>query len=437
MTDLVFDFEWADPLGARGAELRATWARMAIRVDGRYPSRVLDQEVRTVRDSVYIPLYPLAEWIVSNWWRLLFEIESSERAKDPFYERRHNLRWSREGYSVPSLSLHSVGELLQVRWESELLASHRVEFLESGSAYVALDSIQRNLRSLVTAVVSRLNTSGVSDTFLQNEWGVVGSTTGDEAEFCVAAAALGLDPYDVDDTLAEEIVVVAESISPSIRREFFNVANREELHDNSSDVADAIARVRDNGADLRSIRDLRKDTPPNNGSNGYAPWEHGYAAARELRKTLNIGVQPLRSFSELAQALRVNSSDLLSAIVDQPAGMHVFEAVVGINRNASPAFTVGRKSETAKRFQVCRGLYDFLSGRDDGPWLITKGLSDRQKRNRAFAAEFLAPAAGIQERVASSIVSAEVVDDLAQHYGVSSAAIVHQLANQRIAGVAW
>src|SRR5215213_7411918 len=122
MTDFVFDFEWAVPLGARGAELRATWARLAIRVGTRCLSRVLDHEVKTVRDSVYLPLYPLAEWIVTNWWRLLFEIESSERAKDPLYGRRHSLRWAREGYSAPPVSFNAVGDLLQIRWEPEILA---------------------------------------------------------------------------------------------------------------------------------------------------------------------------------------------------------------------------------------------------------------------------------------------------------------------------
>lgn len=437
MTDLVFDFEWADPLGARGAELRATWARLAIRVDGRYPSRVLDQEVRTVRDSVYIPLYPLAEWIVSNWWRFLFEIESSERAKDPLYERRHNLRWAREGYSLPALACNAVGELLQLRWEPEVLANHRVAFLESGSAYVTLESAQRNLRSFITAVVSRLTASNISDTFLQREWDIVGNTVGEEAEFCIAAATLGLDPYDIDDVVATEIMAVAESMPASVRREFFSVANRERLSNESTAVTTAIEAARDNRADLRPLRDLRACVPPSDTSNGQAPWELGYSSARELRNALRIGVQPLRSLSELAEALHVDSASFLSAVVDQAPAVHAYEAIVATNRNASPAFTVSRRHEGAKRFQVCRGLYDYLSGRDDGPWLVTTGLSDRQKRNRAFAAEFLAPASGIRERVSSSIVSGEEVDELAQYFGVSSEAIVHQLANHRIASVAW
>ncbi|MEA2489605.1 MAG: hypothetical protein QOH21_1397 [Acidobacteriota bacterium] len=437
MTDLVFDFEWADPLGARGAELRATWARLAMKVDDRCPSRLLDQEVRTVRDSVYLPLYPLAEWIVSNWWRLLYEMESSERAKDPLYDRRHDLRWAREGYSLPPLSLKAVGDLLQLRWEPEVLSSHRVQFLESGSAYVTLESAQRTLRSFITAVVSRLSTSGVSGTFLQREWELVGATAGEEAEFCIAAATLGLDPYDLDDSVAAAIVAVAESIPASVRREFFNVANQSKLSQESRDVIAAITTARGNNADLRKLRALRECVSPANRANGDAPWELGYTSARDLRKALKIGVQPLRSLTELAEALRVDSGNFLSAVIDQPSGVHAYEAIVATNRNDSPAFTVSRRHETAKRFQVCRGLYDFLSGHDDGPWLVTTGLSSRQKRNRAFAAEFLAPASGIRERLSSSIVSAEEVDELAQHFGVSSDAVVHQLENHGIASVAW
>lgn len=32
MSDIRFDFEWVDPGDAKGAELRATWARLSIAV---------------------------------------------------------------------------------------------------------------------------------------------------------------------------------------------------------------------------------------------------------------------------------------------------------------------------------------------------------------------------------------------------------------------
>jgi Zn-dependent peptidase ImmA (M78 family) len=397
---------------------------------------VLDHEVRTVRDGVYLPLYPLAEWIVSNWWRLLFEIESSERLKDPLYERRHNFRWAREGYSVPPLELRPLGELLLIKWESEVLPHHRVKFLEAGTAYLSLEEARHALRQFVTSVAERLNSSNITGTFLQREWDVITSTDRAETDFCVASATLGLDPYDIDDSVATGIVTVAESMPASVRREFFSVASQAALREESVAVNAGIEQLRGNRADLRELRALRNSVAQS-GTNGHEPWQEGYAAARSLRSDLHAGLRPIPTFKELAEVLRVSAAEFSEAIIDRPDGTRAYEAIVAMNRSDSPAFTIGRRSDTARRFQVCRGLYDFLSGRDDGPWLVTTGLSDRQKRNRAFAAEFLAPAAGIRERVKSRIVSGAEVDELAQYFGVSSDAIVHQLGNHEIASVAW
>lgn len=436
MTDLSFDFEWTDPLGARGEELRATWARLAIRVGQQYASRVLDQDVKTVRESVYVPLYPIAEWIVSNWWRLLFEIESSERLADPSYERRHSLRWAREGYSVPPLAFTAAGDMLQLEWVPEVLTRHRVEFLETGSAFVSLDDARRSLSAFVEAVAERLHALNITQTYLQREWNLIVTTDGEEAEFCAAAATLGLDPYDVDDVVATAIVTVAESLPANIRREFFSVASREELREQSVVVTSGIDQVRENRADLRSLRVLRAAVPAA-GLSGLAPWEDGYVAARALRADLNAGLRPIQSFNDLANVLRVSAPEFAAAIVEQPASTRAYEAIVATNQIDSPAFTTIPRPDTAKRFQVCRGLYEFLSGRDEGPWLVTTGLSDRQKRNRAFAAEFLAPSAGIREQVRSRVVSGAEVEELAKHFGVSTDAVVHQLRNHRIASIAW
>ncbi|MBV9497631.1 MAG: hypothetical protein JOZ54_25575 [Acidobacteria bacterium] len=436
MNDLTFEFEWADPLGARGPELRATWARFAIRIDQRYASRVFDQNVKTVRESVYLPLYPIAEWVASNWWRLLFEIESSERAADPSYERRHDFRWAREGYSVPPLSFTAVGNVLQLQWMPEILSLHQLEFLETGSAYVSLGTAQQSLRAFVTAVTERLVACDISDTYLQQEWRVVANTDAEEAEFCVAAATLGFDPYDLEEAVAASIVAVAESLPTNIRREFFIVASRENLREQSAVIKDGIEQLRENRADLRSLRYFRDSIPPAS-ANGLAPWEDGYDAARALRSDLKAGVRPIQSFDDLADILGVGHSQFLAAIVDQPLAGRAYEAIVATNHLEGPVFRTNPRHDTAKRFHVCRGLYEYLSGNDDGPWLVTTGLSDRQKRNRAFAAEFLAPSAGIRERVRSRVIPGSEVEELAKHYGVSTDAIVHQLRNHRIASIAW
>jgi hypothetical protein len=76
MPDLALDFEWVDPGGARGPELRATWARLEVVAAGEVITGVLDQNTRSVRHGLFLPLYPVAEWIASNRWRLLYEVRS-------------------------------------------------------------------------------------------------------------------------------------------------------------------------------------------------------------------------------------------------------------------------------------------------------------------------------------------------------------------------
>jgi hypothetical protein len=44
-----------------------------------------------------------------NWWFLTTETEWRS-VNDREFERRHNLRWTREGFALPSLSIVSLGD---------------------------------------------------------------------------------------------------------------------------------------------------------------------------------------------------------------------------------------------------------------------------------------------------------------------------------------
>ncbi len=67
--DLSLRSEWQDAPGVRAAELRATWARLEIWAGDTCVTRVED-ESPSERRSIFVPLYPLAEWIAYNWWFL-------------------------------------------------------------------------------------------------------------------------------------------------------------------------------------------------------------------------------------------------------------------------------------------------------------------------------------------------------------------------------
>jgi Zn-dependent peptidase ImmA (M78 family) len=86
-------------------------------------------------------------------------------------------------------------------------------------------------------------------------------------------------------------------------------------------------------------------------------------------------------------------------------------------------------------FHFCRALCEYLHSRGDRAALVTDADTVRQKRNRAFAAELLAPAAALRARVGTSIVTWDQTEEIAEEFGVSAFVIDHQLTNHRIAAV--
>jgi hypothetical protein len=57
-------------------ELAATLARLEIRVGSKWPTIVEEGRNGSIRRSINVSLYPLAEWIVFNWWTLLHSSRS-------------------------------------------------------------------------------------------------------------------------------------------------------------------------------------------------------------------------------------------------------------------------------------------------------------------------------------------------------------------------
>jgi Zn-dependent peptidase ImmA (M78 family) len=74
---------------------------------------------------------------------------------------------------------------------------------------------------------------------------------------------------------------------------------------------------------------------------------------------------------------------------------------------------------------------------DDPLFLVTGAYTDRQKMERAFAAELLAPAKGIAERLGGTpdVVLLEDLEEVAQYFRVSPMVVEHQVENQLSASI--
>ena len=444
MPNLTFDIDWVDADGISGPELSATWASLRICAGDSVITRVLDTRARTVRDFIHVPLYPLAEWLVTNWWFLLHEYANPAKEGDPDFHRRHALRFGREGYAFPDLEMVSSGARTRLMWKRDRPQWSGVEFLDQGTIWVDSGRFQEACAALVDQVIRRLDTLDVGETFLQEEWNAIQSTDEGESQFCEIAAGMGWDPYALDDENREWvqdgkgqwILLLAERLGGLLDEAVPAIVPDEHLEHWLS-ISDTISEAkRFNSIPLERLRSLRDDTPTYR-STETNPWSMGYDIARVLRRTLGLDGDPLPTTTRLAEALG-EDAESIERIATRPVNLREWPALVdGVitrNEDENPAFAFRRFRDGTERFHLCRALAEVLvSPRSD--MLITRAHTERQQRNRAFAAEFLAPSAGLRSRVSRPVVDDEDIDELALEFGVSSRMIEHQIANHRIARV--
>ncbi|MCC7494152.1 MAG: hypothetical protein IT204_17465 [Fimbriimonadaceae bacterium] len=436
MSDFALRFEWQDPGGIRGAELRATYASLEVLVDGRPLTRVLDLRLKTIRDAVHLPLYPLAEWLVANWWALWHEAPGSRLAEPADYDRRHCWRAAREGYALPPLSIANADSAMQLSWVRELTTQRRLEFVEEGSATVSSAALRETLTAFVETVVGRLGELGLQETPLQADWAAIGALSPEEQEFCEAAGVLGRDPFAMDDAARDELIGVCEQLPEGLRGEFLAAASAAALVPLAAEVAAALQTARAQGCDLSAV-------PFHDGEiqalavATLSPWQQGYAAARHVRQRLGLDGQPMATDVQLAEALALPSrlNPTVPSSWQRPFG--ALQALVGLDQAARPGFAVRAGHTNSVRFRFCRALYEYLAQPTRPCALVTDAATGEQQRNRAFAAELLAPAAGLQELLSGAPVDQDEIDNLAAVFGVSSFVVEHQIRNHRLAPLVY
>lgn len=425
-----FETEWIVADGVRGRELAATWASLLIGVDDEIVTRVVDERARTVRDHVYAPLYVLAEWLVTNWWFLFHEVENPAKEGDPAYARRHALGASREGYAFPNLQVAPAGARTRLAWTRDRLEWANVEFLREGAAWIESDEFRDRCSEFVDLVVRRLVALDVEGTLLQEEWAAIRAAGADESKFCRVAAGLGWDPYAVDDAQRAAVLGLENLVSGAILEDAVAILDVDSLDADATAIAGAIEAGKAAGLSLERLRSLRTPTPPVAG-----PWTTGYALARRVRQRLDLDGAPLASTAALGDALG-EAPDAIEAVI-QPrrfGAAALLDGVVTSDANGRPAFAIRRGRDEARRFQFCRGLAEVLVSPGSDA-LLTQARTERQQRNRAFAAEFLAPSSGLRARVSGPAVDEDEVDALAAEFGVSPWLIAHQLRNHEIARI--
>jgi hypothetical protein len=187
------------------------------------------------------------------------------------------------------------------------------------------------------------------------------------------------------------------------------------------DAASALIGADTDGARRDAVRGLRRQLRKDLDPRTAFPWEAGWIQAKRVRSL--VGVDSSGSFSidsyVSSRHRELDDRGLLAA--------------GGSVERSNPVVVVGRRRiQPLRRFTLARALWHYLWDEDNSLFLVTTSYTDRQKIERAFAAELLAPADGISQLLDLSpeSASAEDVEQVADHFEVSPMVVEHQLNNQ-------
>jgi len=421
--------EWIAAEGVTSPELRETWARFEWWIDGRCVTQVEGPD-GTLRRSVTVSLYPLAEWIAENWWSLLYEVRAS--GHDPSlwswrnvgaqpWLHRHNVRAAGDGMPWPDLTVVPEGSTTRFWWRGdESPGLRRVSFVGQGQAVVASEGAVRGLSMLVETVLGRLAEQGIKRTRLQEEWAALRSTDHSEAAFCTAVARLGLDPYSVEEHVGQHVVRAAELLPVELQDDFFNAISPQEIEVGGRWVGaatrTALRLAIDTARSLGELRDVAGHPPVGSPA---MPWSRGYAFADSLNE--GLGRDPMLPF-DLKPWVRTSTSSTAPGGV-QGLGVSAESGGCGL--------VIPRTPRPAALFWSAKALGRALFGSHREQFVLSRARSDDERMAGAFAAELLAPARGIARYLeALGPFDDAAADAIAARYGVSPLLVRHQHENR-------
>ena len=259
-------FVEVDPDGYSPSE-SAAFAELTIRAGDLVATRHRKGNGR-VSDSLFLPLAPLAGWLVSYWYPLQFS-PSVDLPSGGYLA----LPQASAGYPLPNVEIQASGDRIKLSLSPYEHRGARIHFLEGGTAFVELADWREAMEAIVTSVAARLEAG--TEPWL-DLWRDIQLMDADERAYCELAAMLGRDPFG-DKDLTDELVPFEPLLSIGF------------------DAVQAVSKADDRPAATQSVvSDIDRLTsaqalpaPPRFSLAATSPWRAGYRLAEALRSEMD------------------------------------------------------------------------------------------------------------------------------------------------------
>ncbi|MFN8827395.1 MAG: hypothetical protein ACK501_20690 [Planctomycetota bacterium] len=420
---LQFDPQWTT--GERGMpEERATMADLCIRLGDHVVTRCEDHWARSIRDRVRVSCYPLATWIASSWWRLLAEADSTDPSPRADWGMAHHMAAAGGGYLWPRLQFRSDGAFVEVSARaSQPSPAEPMRFVGAVRESLEASEVERGLAEFVSTVVARLQAADIADSELQQLWSDIEAERRDASmrKHRQLEAMFGLDADAMDDDLDAQVAKLRAELGEAATLEIAAggsaVAKRSDARAYLLDVF----RTLDAGGIAASF-DARLTTNQRLAMAGQ-PWQLGTELARRTRKNLKADAGPLPT-AALQAWLGIGK-------VTKP-GTAGSALAMARRKDRSTILFCRKNHPQARRFELARFLADHLITPPSEAGLVqSEATTVRQKIQRAFAAELLAPFSDVQAALAGDFTRL-AIESVSAEFDVSTYVVTSQLVNNQL-----
>ncbi len=365
---------------ADSAEDRATAADLLVRVGEHELTGLIAED--GYRSGPRVPAYPLAEWLVWNWWRLRWEASPAGRRARP-------LDWSyaHETVSIggpwlwPRMTITSDGCRIALRVAATRETATEPVAYVGRAGIVSAAVFERGVDAFLSMVLQRLNAGDLKETRLHASYAELQAERGDgdASLYRRIEARLG---FAVDEAPEDVVMRVA--------------ADGEVMGRDAMDevVADRTLRATPAAADLHRIAEksghdayvadgVRLDVIAHVRTGQVAPWMVGVDAARRLR--FGAGADEGRPVTDerLAEMYGI-SAQCLTRPRKAPMAFSLHPRTRAINQGFVERLVLRSQTLTGRRFEVARLLADrLLVDNTDALRPATRAATFRQKMQRA------------------------------------------------------
>ena len=415
-------------------EERATFGLFAMTANGHLLTAGEDVGTKELRHGPYVSGYPIAEWLVWNWWRLRWETGHPSNEDALFrWGFAHRMSTIGEGYAWPNIAISSDGvrSFLDSQPSSSPESVLFHYFGAQGRQAVTAISLETAIDGFVADVLERLEGNEVRESNLHRLWRDLQTERehSELARFRRLEARLGHEPDEVDENEIRIYLDDATELGEEALGEIAADAMLGGGDTNSMIRATNFAEIAEqhgfeaNPKDAIKLNDMTGVPQPGQ----VEAWRLGERCARlirdqEKRDTLPIDDRTLTAFAGATNSAisrqNGNPCRVSFALDGENGGSHVW---------------LRSRRETGRRFDLARLIGDRvlrkrLNGSTEPLLPATRASTYRQKMQRAFAAELLSPFSAVDDMMGGDF-SEEKQIEVAEHFNVSPMTIQTLLVN--------